>query len=164
MLLIGPMLALAAPLGAQDSAAPASGDPLVDVPAEPDPNSADAVVAAARDKLRPPSVPKPCPPPTAGGEIVVCGRTDDSANRVPSSTDDAYAAGQSVSDGLPRAPDVFGIPQGGVNIRIGNPPPQPYIIDLKSIPEAPAGSDAARYQDDPGQQSGDSPGADGSGD
>lgn len=110
--------------------------------------TADEVVAAAAERLRPHGVPAPCPQPESG-VIVVCSQTDDGAQRVPSSTDEAIAAGLPVSDGRPRAPDLFGIPSGGVSIKMGSPPPQVYVIDLKAIPEAPAGSDAARYAEDP---------------
>ena len=55
-------------------------------------------------------------------------------------------------DPVPRAPDVFGIPEGGIIVARGCfippcPRKMPPIIDLKAIPEAPPGSDAARYKE-----------------
>ncbi|OYW47240.1 MAG: hypothetical protein B7Z33_02545 [Sphingomonadales bacterium 12-68-11] len=111
------------------------------------PVTAEDVVAAAAERLRPPGVPRPCPQ-SESGVIVVCAQDDEETQRVDSSSDQAIAAGQAVSDGKPRAPDVFGIPSGGVTIRMGSPPPQVFMIDLKAIPEAPPGSDAARFAED----------------
>ena len=72
-----------------------------------------------------------CPEPRPG-EILVC--------REPSDTDLGDP-----DDGLPRAPDVSGLPDCSQGcIRFGRKPPDPLIIDLKSIPEAPPGSDADR--------------------
>ena len=82
-----------------------------------------------------------CPEPRPG-EILVCREPEDPDKlRVPSDTDLGDP-----DDGLPRAPDVSGLPdcsQGGC-MRFGRKPPDPLIIDLKSIPEAPPGSDADR--------------------
>jgi hypothetical protein len=77
----------------------------------------------------------PCPD-AQGDEIVVCAEQEDPARQyVPSNTDSGDP-----DDGVPRAPDVTGLPSGGM--RIGRTPRHPLIIDLSSIPEAPAGSDA----------------------
>lgn len=111
------------------------------------PVTAEDVVAAAAERLRPPGVRRPCPQSEAG-VIVVCAQDEDESQRVDSSTDQAIAEGRSVSDGVPRAPDQFGIPSGGISVRLGAPPPPVLIIDLKAIPEAPAGSDAARYAEE----------------
>ena len=71
-----------------------------------------------------------------GDEIVVCAEHEDPATQyVPSDTDSGDP-----DDGVPRAPDVTGLPTGGM--RMGKTPRHPLIIDLKSIPEAPPGSDA----------------------
>lgn len=91
-----------------------------------------------------PPRPKPCPAGT-GSEIVVCRELEDAKKQyVPSDLDNGKP-----DDGVPRAPDVSGLPQGGMVVMRGCfippcPGPPPLIIDLKSIPEAPAGSDADR--------------------
>ena len=75
-------------------------------------------------------------PEASGDEIVVCAEHDDPAKQyVPSNTDSGDP-----DDGVPRAPDVTGLPSGGM--RIGRTPRHPLIIDLSKIPEAPPGSDA----------------------
>jgi hypothetical protein len=72
----------------------------------------------------------------SGDEIVVCVEHEDPAKQyVPSDTDNGDP-----DDGIPHAPDVSGLPSGGM--RIGKTPRHPLVIDLKAIPEAPPGSDA----------------------
>jgi hypothetical protein len=77
----------------------------------------------------------------ASNEIVVCARREDPAKlRVPSDADLGDP-----DDGVPRAPNVSGLPDCSRGcIRVGRKPRDPLIIDLKSIPEAPPGSDADR--------------------
>jgi len=115
--------------------------------------TAEEAVETAREVYGPPASaqrPDPCP---AGrpGEIVVCREVvEDDRYRVPSSTDDATQARAAVDDGLPRAPDVFGIPPCKAYqfcSKMGRTPAHPLLIDLKAIPEAPPGSDAARYSE-----------------
>jgi hypothetical protein len=78
---------------------------------------------------------QPCQEPT-GNEIVVCAQQEDPAKQyVPSDIDN----GDPGAD-IPRAPDISTLPQGGM--RIGKMPVHPLIIDVKALPEAPAGSDA----------------------
>jgi hypothetical protein len=111
--------------------------------------TAEQIVEAANEKLRAPGVRKACPP-GVNGEIVVCAPAQVGTG-VPSSLDDAIARGEAVPDGRPRAPDEFGIPpchSYTVCSKVGRAPPPLYLIDLKAIPEAPAGSDAARYKED----------------
>lgn len=95
--------------------------------------------------VRPPAV-DPCPPQQAG-EIVVCRRVEDPEKlRVPSPTDDAVEQGRPVYD-VPRAPDLLGLPSCEV-VKcqgFGSVPPPAVMIDLKALPEPPAGSDAAAY-------------------
>ena len=84
-----------------------------------------------------------CPEPV-GNEIVVCREVEDPDRyRVPSDTDRGVAR-----DHVPRAPDLEPRYPGVVVARgcyIGPcPRPMPVMIDLKAIPEAPAGSDADR--------------------
>jgi hypothetical protein len=89
-------------------------------------------------------------PEAKGDEIVVCAEQEDPARQyVPSNTDSG-----DTDDGTPHAPDVSGLPQCAVEgltlngslsfcaKHLGKQPRQLYIIDLKAIPEAPAGSDA----------------------
>jgi hypothetical protein len=91
-------------------------------------------------------VPQPCEtPPSTGDEIVVCAEAPggDSDMRVPSTADDRAAATAAAA----RTPCAGCVVVSGASVRIGfgRPPPAPLLIDLKSIPEAPPGSDAARY-------------------
>lgn len=145
------LLLLAAPLAAQaQPASPPATAPVASQsqgPAEPAKPTAEEVAEAARLSLKAPGTLERCKAPK-GDEIVVCAQ-DPNALRVPSDTE----LGVNTKDGVPRAPDVFGIPQGGVIIARGCfippcPRKMPLIIDLKAIPEAPPGSDAARYKDD----------------
>jgi hypothetical protein len=131
----------AAPLAAQQEsdAGDAQGPPA--------PQTAQQVVDSARDKLQAVRERKPCPLGKPG-EIVVCAPDPDDL-RVPSDLD----MGINSHDPVPRAPDLFGIPEGGIVIARGCfippcPRKMPPIIDLKAIPEAPPGSDAARYKED----------------
>ena len=82
-------------------------------------------------------------PEAKDNEIVVCRETGDPEKyRVPSDTDRGV-----VKDKIPRAPDVSGLPKcedQSACIGFGAKPPDPLIIDLDAIPEAPAGSDADR--------------------
>lgn len=147
------LLVLPAPALAQDSASapPADQAPANDATAAPALLTAEQALERA-STLYAVRVPRadPCPPQKAG-EIVVCRRLEDPDSlRVPSPTDDAIANGQAIGDGVPRAPDLFGIQGGGVKVAGGCffppcPPPTAIMIDLKAIPEPPAGSDAAAY-------------------
>ena len=145
-------LLLASPLAAQQPAPVTAATPTPDAsqaqgPTEPRKATAEEVAEAARLSLKAPGTVERCVAPK-GNEIVVCAQ-DPNALRVPSDTD----LGRNTNDGVPRAPDVFGIPGGGmINVKGCFVPPcprkMPPIIDLKGIPEAPPGSDAARYKDD----------------
>lgn len=91
-----------------------------------------------------------CIASTRPGEIVVCGENEE-AYRVRSTAEEDPASDQALRDGRLHTPDVAG---GG--IFRGKPtmsgkcliPPCPpeaaYMIDLSTIPVAPAGSDADR--------------------
>ncbi|MHA6316043.1 hypothetical protein ACXYN8_00080 [Altererythrobacter sp. CAU 1778] len=81
--------------------------------------------------------------------IVVCRKLEEQRKfRVGSSTD----RGENRSDGIPRAEDIPGVIGPGIftgpatasGCGLGCPPEMPPMIDLKAIPEAPAGSDADR--------------------
>jgi hypothetical protein len=131
------MIALvAAPLAAQD-VPPASG-------------TAGQAIEDARAAYGPPDTraAADCPPPKPGGEIVVCGQTEDPAQFRVQSSSDLDPTGTGAKDSIPRAPDV-GTVYPGVVVATGCfippcPPPMPVLIDLKAIPEAPPGSDADR--------------------
>jgi len=128
---------VAAPVAAQDA----------------EPVTAEQAVAAAQEAYGPPDTrAKPaCPTPKPGDEIVVCGENEDPDKyRVKSSAD---LDPKKARDGLPRAPDLFNLPQPamvGVGVSAKGcfippcPSPMPVLIDLKAIPEAPPGSDADR--------------------
>jgi len=77
-------------------------------------------------------------------EIVVCRRRDSDADRYPGR--ETLESVQSTRDGIPRAPDLAPHYPGVVVARgcfIGPCAPPPMIfIDVKALPEAPAGSDA----------------------
>ena len=114
--------------------------------------TAEQAIETAQEAYGPPAAGReaePCPVARAD-EIVVCREVvEDDRYRVSSPTDDAIAADQSVDDGLPRAPD-FEPPALPIVVARGCfippcPKPPAYMIDFASIPEAPPGSDAARY-------------------
>ena len=75
-------------------------------------------------------------------EIVVCAPRDREKDRYPGR--EQLESVQSTRDGIPRAPD-FAKPsckgQPGC-IAFGKVPPPMVFIDVKALPEAPAGSDA----------------------
>lgn len=79
-------------------------------------------------------------------EIVVCAPRDPEQHRYPGR--DQLESVQSTRDGIPRAPDF--VPKyPGVVVARGCfippcPPPKMIFIDVKALPEAPAGSDAAK--------------------
>lgn len=77
-------------------------------------------------------------------EIVVCAATDSSRYRVPSTTDSNPASREALRTGVPSPPQFDrGSCKGQAGCVVGGyTPPAIYAIDLKAIPEAPAGSDA----------------------
>ena len=79
-------------------------------------------------------------------EIVVTAPGGELDMRVPSTADDRAAAAAAAA----RTPCAGCVVVSGASVRIGfgRPPPAPLMIDLKSIPEAPPGSDAARYAEE----------------
>ena len=117
------------------AAAAAAVTPAPAVTAEQALETARATYSAAPHK------PAPCPEAT-GDEIVVCAGHEDPATQfVPSDADSGDP-----DDGVPRAPNVSGLPDCARALfcaqHLGKQPRQLYIIDLKAIPEPPAGSDA----------------------
>lgn len=96
--------------------------------------------ARALTTVTPPK-PQECAEAT-GDEIVVCAKHEDPKTQyVPSDTDSGDP-----NDGVPHAPNVSGLPDCATATfcaqHLGAQPRQLYIIDLKAIPEPPAGSDA----------------------
>jgi hypothetical protein len=106
------------------AAAAAAANPVPAVTAEQLLENARALYSAAPTKA------EPCPDST-GDEIVVCAEQEDPATQyVPSDTDSGDP-----DDGVPRAPDVTGLPSDGM--RIGKTPRHPLIIDLTAPPLRP---------------------------
>lgn len=82
------------------------------------------------------------------GEIVVCA-PDEEQFRVPSTAESDPDSAQALNDGRLHPPDVAGggifrgkATASGMCLIPPCPPEAPYIIDLSTIPVAPAGSDA----------------------
>lgn len=114
--------------------------------------ASDSSVAGGSETASPlrfeiPLVDKPCRTGTDDGTIVVCGRNEENARqRLPLHEEDPRRA---TNDGLPRAPNVFGIPDiGGVKVTgcFMRPCPPPVMPDINfaALPQAPEGSDADR--------------------
>lgn len=78
------------------------------------------------------------------GEIVVCGADHGEDVRVPSTADSDPNSKEGQNTGIPQAPSVSGLPDCRKTKchGFGRAPPRIYVIDMKSIPEAPKGSDA----------------------
>lgn len=103
-------------------------------------------IATSSETYRPAPEQQACPGGAEGGEneIVVCAREDSAQWRVRSSRETDPLSRESLRDGLPRAPQLDrGSCKGQPGCMVGGwAPPPVYYIDLKAIPEAPAGSDA----------------------
>lgn len=80
------------------------------------------------------------------GEIVVCAATDSRRYRVPSTIESNPGSRAALRTGIPAPPQLDrGSCKGQPGCIVGGyTPPAVYAIDLKAIPEAPAGSDADR--------------------
>lgn len=117
-----------------------------DSPAPPLTAEQAIATAAARYTTRPPR-PEPCPE-SSGNEIVVCRKIEQWTGMGLSPTEQAIANGTMPPDPIPGAPDFAGS-STNVVARGCFVPPCPgepaLLIDLTAIPEAPPGSDAARY-------------------
>lgn len=99
--------------------------------------------AAMSERLLTGAITPRCRPMTKGdGTIVVCGGKEASdKERIPlrGETDGA----KSTDDGVPRAPNVSGLRDCSRGcLSLGGVPAPIYYFDIKSLPEAPAGSDA----------------------
>ena len=104
----------------------------------------DAAIAATRQVYGPPPPKRRCGVAAANGEIVVCAPDRGEDQRIPSTTDSNPTSREALYDGLPRAPQLDrGSCKGQPGCQsFGYAPPPIYYIDLKALPEAPAGSDA----------------------
>jgi len=106
--------------------------------------TADQALAAekAATSVIPPRNTVDCPQ-GSDQEIVVCARkeVDPATQYVPSDIDNGVP-----DDDIPRAPDVSGLPNCATALvcaqHVGKMPAHPLIIDVKALPEPPAGSDA----------------------
>ena len=78
----------------------------------------------------------------ATGSVVVCGEVDPDKDRLPGRED--LESVRSTNDGLPRAPRFDrGSCKGQPGcVSVGSVPDPVYYVDVKDLPEAPAGSDA----------------------
>lgn len=83
-----------------------------------------------------------CGVPAADGSIVVCGgREASDQERLPLRGE--LDSARSTKDGLPRAPNVGGLPDCSRGcIGLGGVPPPMYYFDITALPEAPPDSDA----------------------
>lgn len=81
-------------------------------------------------------------PAKPGDDIVVCGENDPDKDRLPGRED--LDSVRSTNDGLPRAPRFDrGSCKGQPGcVGLGSVPDPVYYVDVKDLPEAPAGSDA----------------------
>jgi hypothetical protein len=101
---------------------------------------AESMIGTGR--ITPDKIRNRCANPTRQGEIVVCAPNKDQY-RVPSTGESDPLSDQALNDGRLTPPDVAGkgIFKGKATFGFGSVE-QPYIIDLSTIPVAPAGSDA----------------------
>lgn len=105
----------------------------------------EAMIARAREAYSVPDDRRRCAAATSD-EIVVCAPDHGERWRVPPTSETDPGSHQALRDGLPRAPNLEPHYPGIVIARgcfiPPCPPPPAYMIDLSTIPEAPAGSDA----------------------
>lgn len=113
-------------------------------------NGAEQMVERAKAAYGPlaPQRPKNCGSQDKNGEIVVCAPDDGKQWRVPSTSESDPNSRQATRTGMPRAPQLDrgsckGKGQVGC-IGLGGRAREIYMIDLKSIPETPKGSDAEK--------------------
>ena len=97
--------------------------------------TAEQMIEVSREVWRAPDLDNPCPTPTAE-EIVVC-EPESEEFRVESPTEEAIRKGQPMPDGIPRAPNVFGLPpcsSYAICSRVGQTPEPRLLIDLAALP------------------------------
>lgn len=106
--------------------------------------TAEEMIELAREEWRTVE-PKGCPV-AKPGEIVVC-KPGDEEFRAESSIDEAIRKGETVPDGLPRAPNVFGLPPCSSYTfcgKVGRTPEPVLMIDLAALPYPLTPEEAAR--------------------
>jgi hypothetical protein len=106
-------------------------------------DSADAEAnAQIAQRLLTAGQPKKCEKAGPDGAIVVCGgREANEKERLP--LRDQLDSAKSTRDGLPRAPNVSGLPDCSRGcIGFGSAPAPMYFFDITKLPEAPPDSDA----------------------
>lgn len=126
---------------AQAQSTPAA--PAAQTPAEAPADSAQTEVnAEIAQRLLTAGQPKKCEKAGPDGAIVVCGgRAESEKERLP--LRDQLESAKSTRDGLPRAPNVSGLPDCSRGcIGFGSAPAPMYFFDITKLPEAPPDSDA----------------------
>lgn len=117
--------------------------PATQTPAEAPADSAQTEVnAEIAQRLLTAGQPKKCEKAGPDGAIVVCGgRAESEKERLP--LRDQLESAKSTRDGLPRAPNVSGLPDCSRGcIGFGSAPAPMYFFDITKLPEAPPDSDA----------------------
>jgi hypothetical protein len=149
----GAVLAVAAPVGAQDDNSATTPPPAqpaatpAPVPPRPRINVLVTVPRGDSNQAELRECRDDADAGTISGEIVVCREVGDkSADALTGSREETQKryAEETAFKGAPPAPDVFGIPDNGKGIGFGGVPPPVLIIDVAALPKAPAGSDADR--------------------
>ena len=105
--------------------------------------TAEEMIEVAREEWQSPEL-RGCPE-AKPGEIVVC-EPDTEDFRVESPTDEAIRNGEPMPDGVPRAPNVFGLPpcsSYSFCSRVGRTPEPPLLIDLAALPHPLSSEEAA---------------------
>lgn len=136
--MLGKAVAIAAALAASFGPEGAGAQDADAVP------TAEQMIEVARETWGTSDAHRRCPE-AKPGEIVVCEPKQEDF-RVESPIDEAIRTGQSVPDGLPRAPDVFGLPPCEaytVCSRVGRTPEPPLLIDLAALPHPLTPEEAA---------------------
>lgn len=117
--------------------------PAAQTPAQAPADSAQTEVnAEIAQRLLTAGQPKKCEKAGPDGAIVVCGgRAESEKERLP--LRDQLESAKSTRDGLPRAPNVSGLPDCSRGcIGFGSAPAPMYFFDITKLPEAPPDSDA----------------------
>jgi len=97
--------------------------------------TAEQMIEVSREVWSAPDLDNSCPAPTPD-EIVVC-EPESEDFRVESPTEEAIRKGEPMPDGIPRAPNVFGLPpcsSYAICSRVGRTPEPRLLIDLAALP------------------------------
>lgn len=119
---------------------------VVGAQANPPPDDKVAAILADAHAMLSAVPPRQTCAAASDDEIVVCAPGDSDRYRVPSSTDTDPRSRAALRTGMPAPPAMDrGSCKGQPGCIVGGwAPPPIHYIDLKAIPEAPAGSDADR--------------------